>query len=283
MKTGSHKVWISLANVISCIAVIFLHCNGVFWRLPSGRLWYTSNLIETLFYWAVPVFFMISGATLLDYRERYNTKVYFRKRFSRTLFPFIVWSFIGSLYWYLFWQNKWGGWKDFISGFFTSRYCAPYWYFFPLFSTYLSIPVLSAIDKDKRISIFKAAVFAQIILVSVMPTLFQIMGITWNGDLYVGAASGYMLYVLLGYLISNTDIKKNQRMIIYLLGMAGFLLQYIGTNILSIRDGQINDLWHGYFRIPEILMSIAVFTACKYIYIYIFRENKQGYTVFIPL
>ncbi len=37
-------------------------------------LWVSANLLETIFYFALPVFFMISGATLLDYRSKYSTK-----------------------------------------------------------------------------------------------------------------------------------------------------------------------------------------------------------------
>lgn len=49
---------------------------------------------ETVFYFVVPIFFMISGATLMDYRDRYNTKDFFIKRGLCTFIPFIVWSLI---------------------------------------------------------------------------------------------------------------------------------------------------------------------------------------------
>ena len=37
---------------------------------------------------------MISGATLFDYRERYQTGAYFKKRFLKTGLPFITWTLI---------------------------------------------------------------------------------------------------------------------------------------------------------------------------------------------
>lgn len=272
MTSDNRKLWISLANVISSLAVVILHCNGVFWTFPSGRLWYTSNLIETLFYWPVPIFFMITGATLLDYRERYDTKTYFSKRFKRTVFPFLIWNAFASIFWFIFWKNEWGGIKDLISGFFTTKYCNVYWYFFPLFNIYLSIPLLSSVEKKHRIKVFSFITFIQIILVSILPIVFEILGITWNYDLSVGVASGYLLYVLLGFLISNIDFKHRDRILIYILGVIGFLLQFIGTSYLSIRDGQINQLWLGYFKIPEVFMSVAVFMACKYFKI---RSDKS--------
>ena len=38
-------------------------------------------VVETLAYWAVPVFFMITGVTLLGYREKYSTATFFKNGF----------------------------------------------------------------------------------------------------------------------------------------------------------------------------------------------------------
>lgn len=86
------------ANVAACLGVIILHTNFVFWTKSRGRLWITSCFLETFFYWPVPVFFMLSGANLLDYRERYSTVEFLKKRISRTLIPFLFWSLAAELY-----------------------------------------------------------------------------------------------------------------------------------------------------------------------------------------
>lgn len=99
--------WITVANISACLGVIILHANGIFWAFPSGHLWYTANFLETFFYWPVPVFFMISGATLIDYRERYSTKTFIIKRLQRTLIPFIAWSVFSVVYRYTL--CGWGG------------------------------------------------------------------------------------------------------------------------------------------------------------------------------
>lgn len=72
MNHADRSTWITCANVLACLAVIMLHCNGVFWSHPSGMLWITSNFIETAFFWAVPVFFMIIGAVQIDYHKKYR-------------------------------------------------------------------------------------------------------------------------------------------------------------------------------------------------------------------
>ena len=87
--------YISLASVVSALAVVFLHANACFWHFGTSRYWFSANIIESVFYFAVPIFFMISGAMLIGFTDRYDLKTYFSKRINKTVIPFIVWSFIG--------------------------------------------------------------------------------------------------------------------------------------------------------------------------------------------
>lgn len=86
------KIYIQILGVIACLAVVAMHVNGCFWQFSYDRYWITANIIECICYFAVPIFFMISGATLLNYRKRYTTAVFFKKRFGKTLVPFLIWS-----------------------------------------------------------------------------------------------------------------------------------------------------------------------------------------------
>ena len=92
------KLYISVLNCIACLGVIFLHANIIFWGHPTGFLWTSANFIETFFYWPVPVFFMISGATLMNYRKRYSTIEFLKKRISKTVVPFLFWSIVAGLF-----------------------------------------------------------------------------------------------------------------------------------------------------------------------------------------
>ena len=61
-------------NVLACLSVIAMHCNGAVHVFADTYVWRQSLLVDVLAYWAVPVFIMLSGATLMRYRERYTTK-----------------------------------------------------------------------------------------------------------------------------------------------------------------------------------------------------------------
>lgn len=62
-----------------------------------------SLAVEVICYWAVPIFFMLTGATLMNYRSKYDTKTFFGHRIKRTVIPFLFFSvFMYILYVYEF-------------------------------------------------------------------------------------------------------------------------------------------------------------------------------------
>lgn len=90
MQEKTHKSeYIMLVNVVSMLAVVYMHVNNCFWTFSTERYWKLSDVIESVMYFAVPCFFMISGANLMDYRKRYGTKTFLIKRTKKTIIPYI--------------------------------------------------------------------------------------------------------------------------------------------------------------------------------------------------
>lgn len=177
MKNKIDFNYIDILITISCMSVVFLHTNFVFWRHPSGTLWLSSSFIQCFFYFAVPIFFMISGATLLDYRRRYNTKKYIYKRIKRTLIPFICWSLIGFVAFFLS-KKQFPSLNDFIQlpiSIINCKYLDLYWFFLPLFVCYGSIVYISRILSEKKLILFLLGwLFASQSIFPLISNLFQI-------------------------------------------------------------------------------------------------------------
>ena len=91
-RSQSRILYFDVLNIAACIAVIFLHHNGIVHSFTNTLAWRESLIAECAFYWAVPIFLMLSGANLLNYREKYSTKVFFKKRIIRTVIPWLFWS-----------------------------------------------------------------------------------------------------------------------------------------------------------------------------------------------
>lgn len=142
------KIYIQILGVIACLAVVAMHVNGCFWQFSYDRYWITANIIECICYFAVPIFFMISGATLLNYRKRYTTAVFFKKRFGKTLVPFLIWSVISAIWYYIVYHARPEGIREVVDGILNTRYVDIYWFFPALFSVYPD-PVLYSGEVQK--------------------------------------------------------------------------------------------------------------------------------------
>lgn len=264
-KRQKRIFYISVLNVLACFGVVALHCtNSAFWNYTDSRTWVTGNLVETLFYFPVPIFFMLSGATLLEYRERYSTEVYLKKRFSKTVIPFLAWSVVAYIYW-VFWVNDgvWQGPRAFLQGVLNTEYMSIYWFFLPLFAIYLSIPVLSMIQD--KLKVFRYAIYLGLIFVVILPLIFDLLGVNYNENLTPPLVMGWMIYVFLGYNLSRVDLSLKQRRIIYICGILGWVMQFFGTWWLSAKIGKVDETFKGYTNLPCVMQAVAVFVLFKQI------------------
>lgn len=266
MSNKNVRKYLQVLGVISCLAVVFLHTNGVFWTFSYERYWITANIIESVCYFAVPVFLMTSGCNLMDYRKSYDTKTYFKKRIAKTVIPFIIWSLIGCVYNIV--MHVWGmeslSPAAVFNAIFGTSAVGIYWFFMPLFSIYLIIPALSLIPEENRQKMFGYLLSMGFIFNMLLPFIFGFIGLNYNGSLYVPLMSGYMIYPIAGYYIDRYPIKKKHRMISYIAGVLGLMLHIVGTMLWSFRDGMINETFKGYLNVPCVLYTIAIFIFFKY-------------------
>ena len=256
-------LYLDVLTVLSCFSVVYLHTNGIFWTHPKGVTWVTANIIETFFYFAVPIFFMITGVTLIDFHERYSIKTYLIKRCKRTLIPFLFWSVIA-----FFITSTMGGLpqnalKDgFLLAIFNTKILQIYWFFPPLFACYLSIIVLSYIEDKNAIFTFMAgwAFFTY----SLLPFCRRFFGLEISGAYGTLISGGHLIFVLLGYLLGKDDIPKTNRFLIYYCGIIGFFLHCYMTIKLSPAGLPINKMFKGYTNFPSVFQAAAVFTFARY-------------------
>lgn len=264
-------LYFDLLNIFACFAVVALHVNGAVHTFAKTRNWVSCMFIEALFYFAVPVFFMLTGATLMNYRKRYDTGAFFKKRIFKTFVPFMIWSIIG-ICWSIFYTK---GMKisdintpaKFISAVINCKGMGIYWFFPALFSVYLTIPLFSLVDEDKRIGkkgIFTYLILVYIVLNVLLPFVCRLTGIQWNSALNAVSCGGYVVWFLIGYLLANTDINKKFRMLIYILGLIGFFMYFYLTVQNSFKTGRFDKTYAGYMNIPAIFMGTAVFVLFKY-------------------
>ncbi len=258
--------YLTLLSVISMIAVVILHANGCFWAFSTERYWITANVIECVFYFAVPVFFMISGATLLDYRDRYDTKTYAKKRVMKTLVPFLFWTLFGVLF--QIYVLKGLSWSDLsftglIDAVLNTRYTTIYWFFRVLFALYVVIPLLSLIPKEKKVKVFSWGALILFCASSLIPFCLTVFhtGIEWPMD--PGSPTNYLIYLFLGYVLSRTELSPAVRRTSYVLAAMGLVVHILGTYYASMDAGKIVQDYKGYVNLPCLLYAVGVFLFFK--------------------
>lgn len=80
MVEKKYLKFLDVLNIVAIISVVAMHVNGSFWNFANLPYWKVATFIETICYWAVPVFFMISGATLINFQKKYPAKTFAKKK-----------------------------------------------------------------------------------------------------------------------------------------------------------------------------------------------------------
>ena len=163
--------------------------------------------------------------------------------------------------------------KTFFDMLLTTEFMRIYWFFIPLFMAYLSMPVLSylAMTRQKYLWYMEGLGFVSY---SIYPFLCNLFGIKQNSFFAFPLTSGYIIFIILGYLVSVTEFSKKARILIYVTGIGSVAIQYFGTYFLSMRMGTENTLFREYLNWPSVLVAISVFIWVKYRNWSVIKEKK---------
>lgn len=259
-KSSNYVLYFDLLNIVACFAVVVLHCSTTYFEFREDTAWYFSAILQMLFHWAVPVYFMLTGATLLNYRERYSTRVFFKKRVLRTVVPFLAWSLIMFLFQVFVTKSmEWHGLTDLLHRICTGEIENVYWFFFSLFSVYLCIPALSFLAKPQYTRTLWYLIALWILQNACRPLLARFAHIEVSGGFSPPLAEQYIGYCLLGWLLHHIGVSKRVRIGVYIAGILGVVGMCVGTILLSQRSQAIDAQFTGYGSICNIPLAAAVF------------------------
>ncbi len=259
-KEIKHIIYIDILKIIACISVIFVHMNSSINDYQPTSGWVLSLFIHTLSYWGVPIFLMITGATLLDYKKKYDIKTYYKRRVSKVVIPWIIWS---AIIYVIKYQNL--NFINFIKEFLYMNIEGSYWFFPLIIYIYCIIPIFQALIKLKELRIIKYILLILIIFNSVLLPFFSVFNIIVPPIFTFFMHNKYVIYPLLGYLISITDISKNKRYIIYIIGFISLTIRFLYTYITSYKDNLLNTDVSDYTSIFILLIVSSIFVLVKYI------------------
>lgn len=258
------KNYISILNVLACIGVVILHTFETGYTSDANFVF--EVLIRAIAYCAVPVFFMITGATLIDYRERYDTKTFFKKRLLKVIIHLIIWSIIYFII--NFFKGKFSindlSFKFVFEYFFLVKTNPIFWFFVVIIGIYLAIPVISLIPQESRRKAFLYIIIITFVFNQFLPDLLYHLNLNYNYDLkFPLTYSGWISFIFIGYYIDKYEIVKKHRVIIYVLGIIGFLTMVVPTIFISYHKNESCSWFDEYYDAPCVLYSASVFLFFK--------------------
>ncbi|MBB1099666.1 acyltransferase [Limosilactobacillus sp. WF-MT5-A] len=234
MSKNNRKYFMYLNAILSSFAVVVLHTVANPVSLGIAKIQPTFYVILCLiigivFSYGVPMFFMQSGANILSYRNRYDTKTFFHKRINKVVVPFVVWSILGFL---LIYGHNGGtlNIKAFIQGFLSGTLVGPYWFFYNIIGFYLCAPFVSLIIIHGNRSLIKYTILLMVTVNTILPVISLVTKTNNLFGLSVPFVGSYAQYFIAGWYLTNNEISKKRTCQIYFLAIIMLLFE-IGATI----------------------------------------------------
>lgn len=257
---GKRIFYLDELRAFAILCVILCHTTRIYSPYVFDNIRVAlPGLINVIGIVGVPIFFMLSGALLLN--RDYELGDFFKKRFTRILYPAIFWIAITSLICYpLFGQTE-----VMKIIFADSRYT---WFVWEIIGLYLITPVINSFVKEYGMKGVKY--FILIWFVTIILNTFNKFPL---GELELSYFAGDIGYFFLGYYLFKNDFKISN------------LSQFIIGAILFIVFTAINMYcrYHslpincGYESILTVLASLGVFMLFKGLSNYFEKNKPQTY------
>lgn len=256
------NTYITYLRVLATIFVVLIHASTGFlnhFRADSLN-WNYANWINAATRCAVPLFVTISGALLLPKHE--ETFVFYKKRYTKLLYPFVFWTLVYLVYYFYRYTNF-----SALPLFQVLKIAqdkilhganAHLWYMYMLLGLYLTIPFLQKIIRQASLREI------ELFLVFWGLSMFVNYKIFYNyvPKLDLTFFSGFVGYLVLGYYLHTKPIRWTR--IIPSIGYLSIVLftGYITWKI-SADHNKYDPTFYNYNFFNTALATVFLFIAFK--------------------
>ena len=289
--------WLDTLRALATLGVILIHVSTPVVKMSYGthmEFWWIGNILDSAVRFAVPLFLMLSGATLLT--KEYQLGDFYKRRLLRVFVPFVFWIIV---YWiYRWWvllpatQPKsfagilqWG-----IDLFLKEGVSKHFWYIYMILVLYLFVPFLGRWLRNITMKWVLNILLVWVVLAFVCRAV-PVNLYSWSGN-YLSKLFGYFLYS--GYLVLGYYLIKLQpptwkvRPVAAIIFIITLLVSAVGTYLLSKQSAKLDQSLYGYLSINTIIQSVAIFMWIKDVeprnkYLSLFWNTMSNYSYGIYL
>ncbi|WP_454801888.1 acyltransferase [Mucilaginibacter phyllosphaerae] len=235
---SSPTAYLNVLRIFACLMVLTVHSGEFFYIGDKGQIirehhvW--VNNYGSFMRACVPLFVMISGYLLLPIKE--TAAVFYKRRFTRLLIPFLFWSAMYAIVPYLLGSTNIGQmWHDLYTIPINFAPSAGHlWFVYMFIGVYLFIPIFSpwVQTASKQFKQFFLLIWVITLCFPYIKTVYpEVLGEAFWNKYHTGYYfSGYIGYLLLGnYIKEHVTLSKTAG---FILGLLLVIVGYTITNLV---------------------------------------------------
>ena len=268
MEKNKHIYYFDWLRVVAMFGVIAIHAFGFVHNMGFSVEWGFVNLVMSLVYTSVPLFFMISGYLSLSDERTADVSIMLKKRIPKILLPLIVWTVVSVVLNCLLSHDlSLSGIVAGIRNSLASPAWPHLWYLYTLLTITIIAPILYNGIKhlSKAGHILVIAVIAVITLRMMLQALLPSAVDAWLNIKVIKSLelfSGNLSIFILGYYLGSLK-KKIPNWILALVFVGTLMIIVGGTSISYWRSGTINKDFQDQSTGFEILLAASIFLLFK--------------------
>lgn len=291
------KQWLDTLRATAMLGVIIIHVSSPLVNMTFSKnmpYWWIGNITDSAVRFAVPLFLMLSGATLLG--KDYKLGKFYKRRFTRVLVPFLFWMIV---YWVYRWfmlepkqqPHELSAIFQWASDLFLKEGISKhFWYVYMIVFIYLFVPFLGRGIRKLSSSAILFITLGWVILTFICKSIPLNM-YRWSGE-YASKFLGYFLYagyLVLGYYLGNLPVTTNKtRLFASVVFILTILVSSVVTSVFSWNAHRLDLSMYSYLTINTIIQTSAIFvcvkdSTCKNKYLSLFQQTISDYSYGIYL
>lgn len=263
MDENGRVFWLDMTRVVAIFGVVLLHTAA-----PSlyqfGRIepeeWHIANIIDAFTRPAVPLFFMVSGALLL---ERPIGLPQLKPRLMRLIVPLVAWSII-----YLAARALADPNFNFIGGFLGAPIVPTMyhlWFLYALIGLYLCLPLVGPVIQAASCTQLRYGLMLWVLASGIIPVFEKITDV--QSPIELSTMAGYMGYMVLGHvLVKAPRPSRKQAFVAVTLIIVGYVITALGTALITAQKGHFVAVLYGYFSPNVMLFSAGAFVIMRVVF-----------------
>jgi len=252
---------IDLAKSLAILAVLMIHTASIAvsaWPMGSFR-WWSEMAWGSAVRWAVPVFFLCSGALFLG--RDIPLKTLLGKYVLRLLAAFLVWAALYEAFDVARGLNTpLGAVKSVL----TLNGHFHFYYLVMILLVYLFQPLLRLITKHADRRLLRYILLLWLLTGILIPTVGGVWPFSLftrvNGYWYLPMTYAAMGYALLGWYLRENPVRARWGVLCLL---AGFALTLGATVSVTLSEGAFRETFWGGMTLGPCLMAAGVFALCR--------------------